>query len=88
MDELEEVAPDVAAGLREAQSMANATKGASGLAVIEKGGEAKIVSQSAAELAEAGKKNWEVTPGFQSFSEAVDYMIDSGYERPVLPSVA
>lgn len=89
MEELREVAPDVAAGLEEAKSMANATKNTSGLAVIEKGGEAKIVSQAAAELAEAGGQNWNVVEqGLRSYSEAVQELTAAGYPRPALPSVA
>lgn len=79
----------VASGLESARSMAMQTEGSEGLAVINKGGEMKIVSQAAAELASAGDENWTVeAQGLQSYQSAVDELVSLGGQRPVLPSVA
>lgn len=89
IEQVREINPDVASGLETAIDMAEQTKNTSGLAVIDKGGEKKIVSQAAAELAEAGQKNWEViAQGLPSYSRAVDELVSAGGQKPVLPSVA
>lgn len=89
IDEVRQINSDVADGLQNAISMANNTSGTSGLAVIDKGGEMKIVSQSAAELAAAGSQDWDVVAqGLSSFREAAETLVANGGDRPVLPSVA
>lgn len=86
---LANVNSDVASGLSTARSMAQGTENTSGLAVIDRGGEIKIVSQAAAELAEEGQEAWDVVAsGLQSYQAAVDELVAAGGQRPVLPSVA
>jgi len=90
-EEVQEVQPGTYQGLQQAKSMAKETKDAEGFAIIKKGGEMKIVSQAAAELAEAGQGDWSVPDGAQglpSFRDAIDELRSRGGSKPVLPSVA
>lgn len=87
--ELEQHHPDVYDGLQEAKQMASQQSGTSGVAVIRQGGQMKIVSQAAANLAQEGQDDsvQVVADNLPGYSAALDELAARGGQA-ALPTVA
>lgn len=88
LDRLGDVNADVASGLEDAQSMLDNVDQQNGVALIEQEGQMKIVSQTAANLAQAGSTPTSViADNLASYSEALDQLVARGGQA-ALPTVS